>query len=119
MIAKKLLISMGVAAGFGLLVSQSAFADFAPHREAVRHERGEVRGDWRELYRDRAELRQDLRHGAPGSEIAHDRAELRDDWRDLGRDRWDWRNDRRWDRDDWYRYRGWYDRFGYWHPYWR
>jgi hypothetical protein len=79
-----------------------------------------VRGDWRELHRDRAELRHDLRRGAPGSEIARDRAELHGDWRDLGRDRWDLRNDRGWDRHDWYRYRrGWYDRFGYWHPYWR
>lgn len=118
--AKKLLISMGVAAGLGLLVGQSAFADFGPRLESIRHERAEIRRDWRELHRDRAELRHDLWRGAPRSEIARDRAELRDDWRELARDRWELRNYRGWDRGDRYHYRrGWYDRFGWWHPYWR
>jgi hypothetical protein len=40
--------------------------------------------------------------------------------RELGRDRWEFRNDRRWNYDNGYRYRrGWYDRYGRWHPYWR
>jgi hypothetical protein len=48
--------------------------------------------DRRELWRDRQELRRDLRRGASPDEIARDRAEIRRDERELYSDRnWDWR----------------------------
>jgi hypothetical protein len=122
---RKILLWLGVGVFSGLLMSQAAFADsgFYGGRGAIRQERREVRNDWRELNQDRAELRRDLWHGAPASEVASDRAEIRHDWQELAQDRRELWNYRGWDRDDGYRYqpysRGWYDRYGWWHPYWR
>ena len=122
---RKILVWLGVGVFSGLLMSQAAFADsrFYGRGGEIRHERRELRNDERELNRDRAELRSDLRHGAPASEIAGDRAEIRHDWQELGHDRRELWNYRGWDRDDGYGYqpyrRGWYDRYGRWHPYWR
>jgi hypothetical protein len=119
---RKVLMWLGVGVFSGLLMSDAAFAHdgFFGRRGEIRNDRRELRNDWRELHRDKAELRRDLRRRAPASEIARDRAEIRGDWRELAQGRWELRNDRGWGRDDWYRYRrGWYDRYGRWHPYWR
>ena len=43
--------------------------------------------DSRELWRDRQELRRDLRRGASADEIARDRAEIRRDQREIYSDR--------------------------------
>lgn len=119
---------LGVGVVSGLLMSAPAFAwDFGSRRADVRHDRTELRNHWRELNHDRGELRDLFRRGAPASEIARERGEIRQDWRDLGQDRGEFWRDRNWDRDgdrdDGYRYqpyrRGWYDRFGWWRPYWR
>lgn len=111
---RKVLVWLGVGVFSALLMSDVAFA-----HEGFLGRRGEIRSDRGELHRDRAELHRDLRHDAPASEIAGDRAEIHGDRQELARDRWDLRNYRGWDRDDWYRYpRGWYDRYGRWHPYW-
>jgi hypothetical protein len=62
----------------------------------------EQREDLRELWRDRQELRRDLRRGASADEIARDRAEIRRDRREIYSDRDDgWR--------PWYR-RWWWSR---------
>lgn len=117
----KLFGCLGAATFSALLVATSAFAwDFGSRRADLFHDRTELRHDWRELDHDRAELRDLYRHDAPASEIAHERAEIQNDWRELAGDRGEfWRDHRGWDRDDRYRYRrGWYDRYGRWHPYW-
>ena len=114
---RKVLMWLGVGVFSGLLMNGVAFAHdgvWGP-RGAIRSDRRESRGD---LRRERRDLRHDLRHGASASDIVDDKAEIRGDRQKLARDRWDLRNGRRWDRDDWYRYRrGWYDRYGRWHPY--
>lgn len=119
----------------GVLMSAPAYAwDFGSRRADVRHDRIGLRNHRRDLIRDRRELRDHFRRGGAASEIAQERAEIRQDWRALGQDRREFWRDRhwggnwgRWDgdwgRDDNYRYRpyrrGWYDRFGWWRPYWR
>lgn len=65
--------------------------------------RGEIRDDRAELYRDRRELRQDLRRGADRGEIARDRREIFQDRRELARDSWRDNNRRDWNRR-WYRH---------------
>ena len=89
---------IGLAAGlFSLFVfTNYAAADSRYHgrwNNSVRHEvrsnRAEYRNDVRELYRDKAELRKDLRNGAGRAEIAQDRAEIRQDLRELYGDRRD------------------------------
>jgi hypothetical protein len=142
---KKAVIWLSVGVFSGLLFNQVAFADprgwgyrdrgigeLRSDRAEIRNDRRELRNDRRELYRDRLELRNDLRQGAPGSEIAQDRAEIRQDLRELGQDRRELRNDRQewlgdaakygWYRDadghwrDYPSYRnGWWDRYEYWH----
>jgi hypothetical protein len=122
---KKIVVGLGIIAFFGLVMSQAAFADsgFYGRHSEIRYERRDLRNDRRELHHDRAELRGDFRHGASAADIARERAEIRHDWQDLAQDRRDRWNDHDWDRDDGYRYqpyrRGWYDRFGWWRPYWR
>jgi hypothetical protein len=50
------------------------------------HNRQELRSDRGELFRDRQELRRDLRNGASRAEIAQDRREIFQDRRELGHD---------------------------------
>jgi hypothetical protein len=139
-------VSAGIFSG--LLFSQTAFADphswgYRSRAAEIRGDRAELhkgraefRNDLRELNKDRFELRHDLRRGAPRSEIAQDRAEIRQDLRELFQDRRELRRDRaelnrdlsrngwyRYPEGGWYRYPayryGWWDRYGYWHSYYR
>ena len=113
---------IGLAAGlFSLFVfTNYAAADSRHHgrwNNGVRHEirsnRTEYRNDLRELYKDKAELRRDLRNGASRAEIAQDRAEIRQDLRELYGDRRDLYQDRS-------PYRGYYsgNRSGWWNNNW-
>jgi hypothetical protein len=74
-----------------------ASADWFPRR-------GEIRNDRSELYKDRQELRRDLRRGAGRDEIARDRREIFQDRRELARDggRYGY-NNREWNHR-WYRH---------------
>ena len=96
-------------------------------RREIFKDRAELRKDLRELHRDRAELRRDLRRGAGRHEIARDRAEIRQDLREIWGNRRELRRDHRELRRDldkygWnsypYRYDGRYgyggNRYGWW-----
>ena len=90
-------------------------------RREIWRDRAELHRDTRELYKDRAELRRDLRRGAPAGEIAQDRAEIRQDLNEIAGDRRELRGDfgeLRRDRNEYgygrYNYwnrRGWWNRW--------
>jgi hypothetical protein len=98
-------VSAGMISLFAF--ANSATADtwhFGRYHSGARHEirgdrreiwkdRAELRRDTRELYKDKAELRRDLRRGAPASEIAQDRSEIRQDLSEIFGDRRDLRGD--------------------------
>ena len=122
-------IVIGVAVSAGLLITDAASANPYDRRFYNGSARSEIRGDRRELnrdrfelskdlrefYRDRAELTRDLRNGAPRSEIARDRAEIRQDLREIVQDRREIIGDRGEFVRDLYR-NGWYrDADGHWH----
>jgi hypothetical protein len=52
-----------------------------------------VRGDYKELRKDRAELRSDIRNGASKQEISKDRQEIRGDFKEINKDRTELRHD--------------------------
>jgi len=93
----------------GALLVGGLFAVAAPASADMRHghyynnynRRADVRNDRRELFRDRLELRRDLRNGASRAEIARDRREIWGDMRDLRQSRGEWRIDR-WGHRTWY-----------------
>ena len=72
----------------------------------------------RELHRDKAELRRDIRRGASREEIARDRAEVRQDIREIWQDRREIRQDhgelrRDLDKYGWNRVPNYNGRYGY------
>ena len=56
-------------------------------RSLIRRRIEELRKDYGELQRDRADLSGLYRSGASRSDIYRKKAEIRDDWREIGQDR--------------------------------
>jgi hypothetical protein len=98
--------------------NRPAHQEIRGDRRELFKDRAELRRDTRELYRDKAELRRDLRRGAGRDEIARDRAEIRQDIREIWGDRREIRQDhgelrRDLDKYGWNRYPGYNGRYGY------
>jgi len=86
--------------------NRPAHQEIRGDRKELFKNRAELRGDVRELHKDRAELRRDLRNGAGHDEIARDRAEIRHDFGEIRGDRREIRQDQGELRRDFNRY-GW------------
>jgi hypothetical protein len=67
--------------------NRPAHQEIRGDRKELFKDRAELRGDVRELYKDKAELRRDLRNHAGRDEIARDRAEIRQDFGEIQGDR--------------------------------
>jgi hypothetical protein len=67
--------------------NRPAHQEIRGDRKELFKDRAELRGDVRELYKDKAELRRDLRNRAGRDEIARDRAEIRQDFGEIRGDR--------------------------------
>jgi uncharacterized coiled-coil DUF342 family protein len=98
--------------------NRPAHQEIRGDRRELFKDRGELRGDVRELYKDKAELRRDLRRGAGHDEIAGDRAEIRQDRREIWGDRREIRQDHGELRSDlnkygWNNYPNYNGRYGY------
>ena len=73
--------------------NRPAHQEIRGDRKELFRDRAELRGDVRELYKDKAELRRDLRNHAGRDEIARDRAEIRQDFGEIRGDRREIRQD--------------------------
>ena len=73
--------------------NRPAHQEIRGDRKELFKDRAELHGDMRELYRDKAELRRDLRNRAGHDEIARDRAEIRQDFGEIRGDRREIRQD--------------------------
>ena len=67
--------------------NRPAHQEIRGDRKELFKDRAELRGDVRELHKDKAELRRDLRNHAGHDEIARDRAEIRQDFGEIRGDR--------------------------------
>ncbi len=98
--------------------NRPAHQEIRGDRKELFKDRVELRRDGRELYKDKAELRRDIRHGASREEIARGRAEVRQGQREVWRDRREIRQDHQELRHD-FNNHGWnrspsnYGRYGY------
>jgi DNA repair exonuclease SbcCD ATPase subunit len=73
--------------------NRPAHQEIRGDRKELFKDRAELRGDVRELHKDKAELRRDLRNHAGHDEIARDRAEIRQDFGEIRGDRREIRQD--------------------------
>ena len=101
----------------GSRYNRAAHHEIRGDRKELFKDRAELRNDFRELHKDKAQLRQDIRRGASPEAIARGRAEVRQDMREVWQDRREIRQDHRELRNDLNKY-GWNrhsnnGRFGY------
>jgi len=75
--------------------NRPAHREIRGDRKELFKDRAELRSDLRELHRDKAELRRDIRRGASPEEIARGRAEVKQGLREVWRDRRETRQDHR------------------------
>jgi hypothetical protein len=75
--------------------NRSAHQEIRGDRRELFKDRAELRRDLRELHKDKAELRRDIRRGASPEEIARGRAEVRQGLREVWQDRREIRQDHR------------------------
>jgi hypothetical protein len=73
--------------------NRPAHQEIRGDRKELFKDRGELRRDVRELHKDKAELRRDIRRGASPEEIARGRAEVRQGVREIWQDRREIRQD--------------------------
>jgi hypothetical protein len=73
--------------------NRPAHQEIRGDRKELFKDRAELRRDVRELHKDKAELRRDVRRGASPEEIARDRAEVRQGVREVWQDRREIRQD--------------------------
>ncbi|HEY7318036.1 MAG TPA: hypothetical protein VIE89_10720 [Candidatus Binatia bacterium] len=73
--------------------NRPAHQEIRGDRKELFKDRTELRNDFRELHKDRAELGRDIRRGASPGEIAQGRAEVRQDMREVWQDRREIRQD--------------------------
>src|SRR5512144_1724858 len=73
--------------------NRSAHQEIRGDRKELFKDRSELRSDLRDLHRDKAELRRDIRRGASPEEIARGRAEVRQGVREVWQDRREIRQD--------------------------
>ena len=102
---------------YGSRYNRPAHQEIRGDRKELFKDRMELRNDLRELYKDKAELRRDIRRGASPEEIARGRAEVRQGIREVWQDRREIRQDhgelrRDLDKYGWNRYPN-NGRFGY------
>jgi len=98
--------------------NRPAHQEIRGDRKELFKDRVELRRDVRELHKDKAELRRDIRRGASPGEIARDRAEVRQGVREVWQDRREIRQDhgelrRDLDKYGWNRYPNDNGRYGY------
>ena len=98
--------------------NRPAHQEIRGDRKELFKDRAELRGDVRELHKDKAELRRDLRNHAGHDEIARDRAEIRQDFGEIRGDRREIRQDhgelrRDLDKYGWNRNPNYNGRYGY------
>lgn len=74
--------------------NRSAHQEIRGDRKELFKDRAELRSDLRELHKDKAQLRRDIRRGASPEEIARGRAEVRQGIREVWQDRREIRQDR-------------------------
>jgi len=73
--------------------NRPAHQEIRGDRKELFKDRAELRRDVRDLHKDKAELRRDIRRGASPEEIARDRAEVRQGVREVWQDRREIRQD--------------------------
>ena len=98
--------------------NRAAHREIRGDRRELFKDRAELRRDLRDLHRDKAELRRDIRRGASPEEIARGRAEVRQGLREVWQDRREIRQDHRelrrdFDRHGWNGFSNNYGRYGY------
>jgi hypothetical protein len=98
--------------------NRPAHQEIRGDRKELFKDRAELRRDLRELHKDKAELRRDIRRGASPEEIARGRAEVRQGVREVWQDRREIRRDhgelrRDLDKYGWNRYPNYNGSYGY------